>query len=262
MRKTQKLKIQVKPSQLMAALCFAFSEVSFAVCTGAGALTASANTVTCDATNPGTGESIDTLAGNDTVNMHSGNLGAVQQGLGLDVYNQTGGVIASLDQGAGLDTATISGGEITGEFTDGDTVYFSGGSIGNVNLVTGDNKFYMSGTANIVGTLNSEQGADLYELTGGSIGGRITTGSGNDTMVLDGTQIGNDIVFEGGNDSMNWVSGQVAGGIYMDQKPGLTGNGTDGTDKLTISSPNYDVSQILDGGDDVLASDALVDDVI
>ena len=81
-------------------------------------------------------------------------------------------------------------------------------------------------------------------------------------MVLDGTQIGNDIVFEGGNDSMNWVSGQVAGGIYMDQKPGLTGNGTDGTDKLTISSPNYDGSQILDGGDDVLASDALVDELV
>jgi outer membrane autotransporter protein len=178
--------------------------------------------------------------------------GAVVQNDGTDVFVMSGGQIASLNQGADPDRAYISGGTIAGLFFAGDEVEFSGGSIGDVNLETANNRLVMWGTAEIVGFLNTENGLDDLSLFGGTIGGNITTGSANDTLVIGGTPasfngvpiagvfgataVGGSIVMEGGNDSLTMNGGSVAGSIYMDAGLGntnaLAGDGFDDTVRL------------------------------
>lgn len=176
---------------------------------------------------------LDQGTGNDSLTINAGTtVTNVTQGDGFDTLRMTGGTVGALSQGGNLDMAYISGGRITGSFIDADYVQFSGGRIGDVDLVLGSNLFEMWGTAQIDTTLNSEQDADIYYLYGGSIGASVSTGSGNDTVVIGGTatsfdsspitgvfgatNVGGNIILEGGNDSLTMNGGQVSGSIYGD----------------------------------------------
>ena len=185
---------------------------------------------------------------------------AINTGAGVDSFTMTGGSLVSLDQGSGFDTFVMNGGHIIGLFTDGDDVTFTGGRIGSVNLGAGNNVFNMSGTAQIDGVLNAEQGNDTINLFGGSIGGIFSSGSGNDILTLDGTAMGSNVIFEGGSDQLILRSGSIAGSIFMDDGPGHT-NGTDGSDTALVES-SFNLGAftgIFDGGDDFSSADGLID---
>ena len=207
----------------------------------------------CTTTSVGTADTTVCITGGPVVP-------ALNTSAGVDVFTMTGGSLTSLNQGAALDTVTISGGHIIGLFNNGDFMTFTGGRIGSVNLGAASNTLDMSGIAQIDTVLNSESGADVFNLNGGTIGGVVSTGSGNDTINLMGTQIGGDVIFEGGDDSFTLSSGSVAGNIFMDAGPGHT-NGSDGSDNATFSN-GFNLASFtgtIDGGDDISSADGLID---
>ncbi|MFV0368241.1 MAG: hypothetical protein ACK5KM_07260, partial [Hyphomicrobiaceae bacterium] len=105
----------------------------------------------------GTAGAIDQGSGTDRMEISAGFVtGGVFQNSGRDTFVMSGGTIGSLNQGSNSDFAFINGGTITDLFFAGDYVEFAGGSIGQINLESTDNIFYMWGTASVIGGVNSE----------------------------------------------------------------------------------------------------------
>lgn len=213
----------------------------------------------------------------DTVTIHSGTInGNVSQMGGLDVFTMTGGTInGDLLQGGDRDTATISGGVITGVFSDGDIVTMTGGQIGTVDLLIGNNEMRMSGGSIVasiiagqnndlieisgtasVGTFintgsNSGGGGDIIRIMGGSVGGEIVTFNesapnhaidGNDRVEVSGGTIGGGVRFGQGADNFVWQGGgSIAGNILM-------GTGSDTARLIDLTEANFAAGQLIDGG--------------
>ncbi|MFO1034967.1 MAG: pertactin-like passenger domain-containing protein [Hyphomicrobiales bacterium] len=183
-------------------------------------------------------------------------MATLNQDAGDDTALLTGGTVGALSQGLGFDEAYINGGTITGQFLDGDYVEFAAGSIGDVDLTTAANIYAMWGSAAVVNNLNSESGADTFNLFGGSIGGTVSTGRGNDQVIIGGTQnvfngatipastgatnVTGDIILEGGNDTLEQYGGTVSGDVYLDGGAGHTDGQSEGD--------TYNDTAILAGG--------------
>lgn len=164
----------------------------------------------------GTIGAVEQGTGNDsaTVGGVAAVTGLVSQGDGLDAILLTAGTLGTLDQGGDYDTAIISGGHIVGAFRDGDDVTFSGGRIGEVMLVKADNIFRMSGLAIVDSSVSSDEGADDYQISGGSIGTFINTGSNADRVAISGgASIGSHIDLEAGDDILMLSAGQIGASI-------------------------------------------------
>ena len=164
--------------------------------------------------------------GNDALTMLAGAInGRVDQGLGQDTFVMSGGQMQTLDQGGDRDTAVISGGRIVGTFTDGDDVTMTGGRIGLVNLVAGNNIMRMSG-GTIDTNVTAEQGNDVLELSGGSIGGFVDLGNGNNSITITNGQIGGGVITGTGNDLFTINGGSVGGNVNLG----------DGTNTITVTA--------------------------
>lgn len=74
-------------------------------------------------------------------------------------------------------------------------------------------------------------------MTGGTLTGNIY-GDDRDSPALGGD-----------DDTFTWTGGKLTGGFY----------GQDGSDAATVSAPEYDGSQVLDGGDDTSIADGMTD---
>lgn len=229
---------------------------------------------------------VNQAGGADSFGMSGGQvLGAVSQAGGIDNFTISGGEIASLDQGADRDTAIISGGRIIGAFTDGDIVTMTGGRIGVVNLIIGNNEMRMSGgiidqsilagadddlieisgTAQVgtfinTGSNNLGQGDRIFIL-GGSVGGEIITFNetainhsidGNDRVEVSGGTIGGGIRFGQGTDNFVWQGGGTIGASV------LMGAGDDTARLMNLTG----VGQIMDGGSGPNVNNGLSEDTL
>lgn len=162
----------------------------------------------------------------DTVTVRAGTIdGNVIQGNGQDIFVMTGGTIGGLFQGGDRDVATISGGHIVGTFSDGDIVTMTGGRIGTVDLLIGNNEMRMSGGV-VDFSILAGQNQDFIEISGAAqVGTFINTGSGNDQVYIRGGSVGGDIVTYNassapgihGNDRVEVSGGSVGGGIRFGQ---------------------------------------------
>lgn len=201
--------------------------------------------------------------------------GAVSQGGGEDNFTMTGGTIGALYQSGERDIANISGGHIIGVFSDGDIVTMTGGRIGSVDLLIGNNEMRMSGgeieesivsgqnndlieisgTA-VVGTFintgsNSGGGGDIIRIMGGEVGGEIVTFNetaanhaidGNDRVEVSGGTIGGGIRFGQGADNFVWQGGGTIGGNI------LMGFGSDTARLTNLTEDSFTGGQVIDGG--------------
>ncbi|MFF7709160.1 autotransporter outer membrane beta-barrel domain-containing protein [Pseudomonas sp. NPDC007930] len=186
--------------------------------------------------------------GADSALIEGGTLqGALSQGGGIDDFVMTGGTLASLAQGDGRDTFNMSGGTLLGAFEDGDVAYFSGGSIGRVDMKLDNNLFDMSG-GTIIGNLVTGLGQDTILLSGGQIGGNISTSAGDDLIRISGGELRGNLLASVGNDTVQWAGGSVLGSLDLgpgDDQLTLAGLGS----AALAAPPRYD------GG---LGSDSLV----
>ncbi len=182
-------------------------------------------------------------------------LGAVLQTPFIDDFLMTGGTLQSLAQGDARDTFNMSAGRIIGAFEDGDVAFFSGGSIGRVDMKLDNNIFSMSG-GTIVGNLVTGFGNDQIFLNAGTIGGNISTSGGTDVFVITGGTLQGNLLASFGNDSLKWQGGVIRGTVDMGGDDdvavlkdlaspvlNITVNGGAGVDSLT-----FDNSQPV-GGD-------------
>lgn len=223
----------------------------------------------------------------DTVTIHAGTIsGTVSQGNGVDDFIMTGGEIGGLQQGGDRDTANISGGRIIGTFTDGDIVTMTGGRIGTVDLLIGNNEMRMSG-GEIDASIIAGQNNDLIEISGtASVGTFINTGSnsggGGDNVRILGGSVGTDIVtfnetamnhLIDGNDRVEVSGGTIGGGIRFGQGTDnfvwqgggtigasvLMGAGNDTARLVNLTEANFSGGQI-DGGSGVNGNNGLSED--
>ena len=73
------------------------------------------------------------------------------------------------------------------ELREGADVLINSGHItGDVNLGSGDDRFYGSG-GSLLGYLDLSTGNDLIDLRGAQVDGTVYGGAGNDTFIVDGT---------------------------------------------------------------------------
>jgi len=190
---------------------------------------------------------VEMLGGNDIVIISGGQIGSPQVpvslslGDGTDTFNMSGGRLdGSVFGGAGDDDIEVSGNAvITGvpgfsaaiETGAGNNeVRILGGTIGTdptqlaIFLEDGANIFDMSGGA-VNGNIVGQGGGNSYTLSGGVIDGFLSAGSGNDTVLISGGTITGDVSGEGGNDTITVSGGSI----------GSTVAGNDGTDTITIA---------------------------
>ena len=141
-----------------------------AACTPSGPYTNSADTVLCD---PGIGESLATLNGNDNITVNSGSVNVIDTGAGNDTVTVNGGAVNVIDTGAGGDSVTIND-----------------GSVGVIEMGTGNDVFILNGgvvsTVNQDGPASTTQGSDTAIISGGSIAGTLSQGGGSDSYTHSG----------------------------------------------------------------------------
>ncbi len=208
----------------------------------------------------------------DTVYVHAGTInGAVIQGNGQDIFVMTGGQIKSLQQGGDRDVANISGGHIVETFSDGDIVTMTGGRIGAVDLLIGNNEMRMSGGL-IDASIKAGQNQDLIEISGtAEVGTFITTGSGDDRIFISGGTVGTEIItfnetaanhlidgndrvevsggtigsnirFGQGSDNFVWQGGgSIGGDVRM-------GAGDDTARLIDLTEASFTAGRFIDGG--------------
>jgi hypothetical protein len=154
---------------------------------------------------------IETLGGNDTVNISDGVSGTVtfieggiDLGAGNDTFNMTGGTTT------GSSGATIAGslfGDGAAAIQGNDTFTITGGTVGGSIFAGGGNdQVLIGGTATIGAaaggpdSVGLEDGDDIFTMTGGSTSGSVSGGAGNDTFELSGGTIGTFVNGGTGND--------------------------------------------------------------
>jgi hypothetical protein len=214
---------------------------------------------------------VDMLGGNDVVNIQGGQIGtpeapvSLSLGDGTDTFNMSGGTLnGSVFGGAGDDDIEVSGNAIiTGvpgtsaaiETGAGNSeVRILGGTIGAdptqlaIFLEDGANIFEMSGGA-VSGNIVGQGGGNNYTLGGGVIDGFLSAGSGNDTVLISGGTITGEVSGEGGNDTIS-VSGGTVNGLI----DGIAGN-----DSFILSGGQINGSvEGSDGNDTFLVSGAVI----
>lgn len=199
---------------------------------------------------------IETLGGNDTVEMTGGTiLGGIVLGAGDDAFDLSGGsisgsVLGDDETSVGNDTFVVSGGSIGGSIFAGggnDSVEISGtaqigiaiGGPDSVGLESGDDEFVMSG-GTLAGSVSGNLGNDSITLDGGSIGGFIAGNEGDDEVTVNGGTIAGGIEAE----SVSLFGGTIGGDIT-----GLSGN------TLTIQSNSLNLRNgVLFQGDNAVGT--------
>lgn len=180
-----------------------------AACTPSGPYTNSADTVLCD---PGIGESLATLNGNDNITVNSGSVNVIDTGAGNDTVTVNGGAVNVIDTGAGGDSVTIND-----------------GSVGVIEMGTGNDVFILNGgvvsTVNQDGPASTTQGSDTAIISGGSIAGTLSQGGGSDSYTHSGGGFVNIVDQGGGNDTATIGPGAQIGVIQQGS----------GSDTLTIT---------------------------
>jgi hypothetical protein len=172
---------------------------------------------------------INTLDGDDVVNITGGTIGAsgdevsIDLGEGDNTFNMSGGTLnGSLFAGLGADAFNISGGTITGQVngTGGSNSYdISGGRIlGGLFSGSQDNTVNISGNAFIqanpafgTGAVNLEDGNDTFAMTGGTIAGDVIGGNGDDEVTVSGGTITGDIDAEEVTLNGGTINGDITG---------------------------------------------------
>jgi len=132
----------------------------------------------------------------------------------------------------------------------------AGFSVNSSGLFTLNNSSSGIVRANLIGLNIGAPGSRIDNLgtievvdtaNGYAIGGT----EGTDTVSLrDGTIVGN-VILRGGDDVFNWYGGSLKGNVLLG----------DGSDKVLVATPTFDSNLVLDGGDDLSASDGMVDEL-
>lgn len=194
--------------------------------------------------------------GNDTINISGGEIaGPVLGDIGDDDITIGGGTIDSFVAGNdGDDTiiiGTAAGGPTiaSGVFGDdgADDVQILGGTIGTtalpavVDLGAGADVFEMSG-GTVTGSVYGLGGGNTFDISGGTIGGSLFAGSENDTVTISGTaniETGapDAVGLEDGDDTFSMTGGTLGGSV----------SGGSGADTMTVSGGT--INAFLAGND-------------
>ena len=124
---------------------------------------------------------------------------------GTAIITGVPGISAAIETGAGNSEVRILGGTIG---TDPSQLA--------IFLEDGANIFEMSGGA-VNGNIVGQGGGNSYTLSGGVIDGFLSAGSGNDTVFISGGTITGDVSGEGGNDTIT-VSGGSIGSTWPETR--------------------------------------------
>lgn len=190
----------------------------------------------------GSGDAVILMTGGTVTAANIGILALGEGTGGYDVDVTAGSVTGgALPTGDGINTRSANGGTIdisSGVIVDGSA---SGVSIrdGDANA---DEVDEIGGDAvvNTAGTLSGDAilglGDDIFNLTGGSLDGFVW----GDSQIASA---------QDGDDTFTWTGGTLTGGFH----------GQNGSDTATVSTTNYNGSQVLDGGDDVAIADGWID---
>jgi hypothetical protein len=214
---------------------------------------------------------IETLDGNDTFTMTSGNV------IG---ENSPGGEgpslpppVIQLDMGNGDDLVDISGGIFDGAIFLGDgndTANISGGEIGPIFAGAGNDAVTVSGTAQIgvltggessTDSVGLEDGDDTFTMTGGTLDGGVSGNAGNDTISISGGLVTAYVAGNEDNDTIS-ISGTATIGEHItadegDDSVSVSGgtvtlfvNAGIGNDSLEISGGSIGSDIFAGDGDD------------
>ncbi|WP_171182195.1 autotransporter outer membrane beta-barrel domain-containing protein [Ruegeria sp. HKCCD8929] len=188
----------------------------------------------------------------DTITISTtGTVGSVHGGVGGDTVVLSGGTIGSATGDDGADQITLDGATVSATIdggADADTIALNSGTVADVIGGTGNDTVTLDG-ATVLGTIDTGDNVDTVSLLSGSVS-RVDTGGSADTITLDGAVVAGTVFAGAGDDRMTWSSGNMAGF-----------NGGDGSDLLTVTASEYDLSQILDGGDDASVADGFIDEL-
>ena len=175
-------------------------------------------------------------------------------GDGTDTFDMSGGTLnGSVFGGTGDEDIEVSGTAIiTGvpgtsaaiETGPGNSeVRILGGTIGTdpsqlaIFLEDGANIFEMSGGA-VNGNIVGQGGGNSYTVSGGVIDGFLSAGSGNDTVLISGGTITGDVSGEGGNDTITISGGSIAGDVEAETVT-LTGGNIGGNIVGITETPGH-----------------------
>ena len=188
----------------------------------------------------------------DTITISTtGNVGSVHGGVGGDTLDLLSGVIGSATGDSGADTITLDGAVVTGDIDaggDADTVDLLSGSVTNVNTGSGVDTVTLNG-AMVTGDIDTGDNNDTINLLSGTVN-NVDAGSNADRITLDGAIVSGTVFGGDGDDRFIWSSGDMVGF-----------NGGDGSDIAIVTAAEYDLSQILDGGDDSSVADGFIDEL-
>ncbi|MGU3401688.1 hypothetical protein ACLBWS_18610 [Brucellaceae bacterium D45D] len=146
----------------------------------------------------------------------------------VSITNDVGGTIQNTSSDAAANVISITGGDI--EIANrGKISSASGGAI------------HTSGASQV--TIINEGDIDAATYAIQDVGNNATN------VWLQSGSVKGDIDLGDGDDTLEWTGGTFAGNLFA----GL------GSDKVLVSSPAYDGTQILDGGDDTSVADAMID---
>lgn len=202
--------------------------------------------------------------GIDTLTISGGTINAFVAGNdGADEINVLGGSIADVVTGGlGDDVIVIGGGNIgsTVSGDDGaDQIRISGGVIGtvvgpaDVDLGAGADVFEMS-AGTVTGSVYGLGGGNTFDISGGTIGGSLFAGSENDTVTISGTaniETGapDAVGLEDGDDTFSMSGGTLGGSV----------SGGSGADTMTVSGGT--INAFLAGNDGADAINVLGGDI-
>jgi len=146
----------------------------------------------------------------------------------VSITNDAGGTIQNTSSDVAANVISITGGDI--EIVNrGKISSASGGAI------------HTSGASQVTIINEGDIDAATYAIQG--------VGNNSTNVWLQNGSVKGDIDLGDGDDTLEWTGGTFAGNLFA----GL------GSDKVLVSSPAYDGTQILDGGDDTSVADGMID---
>ncbi|PBC19022.1 autotransporter [Mesorhizobium sp. WSM4311] len=193
----------------------------------------------------GTGsDSVGLEGGDDNFTMTGGTLaGGVSGGDGTDTLDISGGSIATyVNGGAGNDVISLTngamvGGDVLGDDNDAeagnDTVTIDGARVnGFVSVLAGnDTIIFKSGTIGTAAApkgIDLGDGADIVQMSGGTVNGNVGGGAGNDAVTVSGGTVNGNVTGDGGDGDSIAISGGTINGNVDAETVGLTGGAVNG----------------------------------
>ena len=225
----------------------AVSAQSWATCSPDNIGTAGPDTIICDKENDAEGADVDSLGGDDTLELRDGTIGSVYAGDGADTINITdpeGSNLSDLTDGEVDDNNSGEAQNIVLDAVHIDNLIDGGAGD---DTITMDSRLARVGNFMDGGGITGGDGNDTIELLDG-LAFHVWGGNGDDNIILDGGFVYNYIDGGNGNDFIYWdegIANEVRGG--------------DGSDQLKIDSFAYESGPILDGGDDLSSEDGYID---